>query len=45
MKQGRFLKVKSGTYNSNVWLSFAQMMGVELDSFADSNGGLSELWV
>ncbi len=45
MKQGRFLKVKSGTYNSNLWLSLAQMMGVELNSFADSNGGLSELWV
>lgn len=45
MKQGRFLKVNSGTLNSNLWLSFAQMMGLEIDSFADSDGGISELWV
>ncbi len=45
MKQGRFLKVKSGTLNSNLWLSFAQMMGLEMDRFADSQGGISELWV
>ena len=45
MKQGRFLKVKSGTLNSNLWLSFAQMMGLEMESFADSQGGISELWV
>ena len=45
MKQGRFLKVNSGTLNSNLWLSFAQMMGLEIDSFADSDGGVSELWV
>jgi hypothetical protein len=45
MKQGRFLKVNSGTLNSNLWLSFAQMMGLEIGSFADSDGGVSELWV
>ena len=44
MKQGRFLKVKSGTLNSNLWLSFAQMMGLEIDSYADSTGTISELW-
>ena len=44
MKQGRFLKVKSGTLNSNLWLSFAQMMGLEIDSYADSTGSISELW-
>jgi len=44
MKQGRFLKVKSGTLNSNLWLSFAQMMGLEIDSFADSTGPISGLW-
>ena len=43
MKQGRFLKVKSGTLNSNLWLSFAQMMGLEIDSYADSTGTISEL--
>ena len=40
----RFLKVKSGTLNSNLWLSFAQMMGLEIDSFADSTGPISGLW-
>lgn len=44
MKQGRFLKVKSGTLNSNLWLSFAQMMGLEIDSYADSTGSISGLW-
>ena len=44
MKQGRFLKVKSGTLNSNLWLSFAQMMGLKIDSYADSTGTISELW-
>ncbi|MEC7566439.1 MAG: DUF1552 domain-containing protein [Planctomycetota bacterium] len=44
MKQGKFLKVKSGTLNSNLWLSFAQMMGLEIDSYADSTGTISELW-
>ena len=44
MKQGRFLKVKSGTLNSNLWLSFAQMMGLGIDSYADSTGTISELW-
>lgn len=45
MQQGRFLKVKSGTLNSNLWLSFAQMMGLEIESYADSQGSISELWV
>lgn len=44
MKQGRFLKLKSGTLNSNLWLSFAQLMGLEMDSYADSSGVISELW-
>ena len=38
IKQGRFLKVKSGTPHSNMWLTVAQMMGLELESFADSTG-------
>ncbi|MEM7476747.1 MAG: DUF1552 domain-containing protein [Planctomycetota bacterium] len=45
MKQGRFLKLKSGTLNSNLWLTFAQMMGLELNSFADSTESIAELWV
>lgn len=44
IKQGRFVQCKSGTLNSNMWLSLAQLMGVELDSYADSNGVVSELW-
>ncbi len=44
IKQGRFIKMKSGTLNSNLWLTFAQMMGLEIDSFADSTGVVSELW-
>ena len=44
IKQGRFIKMKSGTLNSNLWLTFAQLMGLEIDSYADSTGVVSELW-
>jgi hypothetical protein len=44
MKQGRFIKMKSGTLNSNLWLTFAQLMGLEIDSFADSTGVISDFW-
>ena len=44
VKQGRFIKCKSGTLNSNLWLSFAKLMGLEIDSFADSTGVISDLW-
>lgn len=44
IKQGRFLKCKSGTLNSNLWLTIAHLMGVELDSFSDSDGVISDLW-
>lgn len=44
IKQGRFLKLKSGTLNSNLWLTFAQLMGLEIDSYADSTGVISDLW-
>lgn len=44
LKQGRFVKMKSGTLNSNLWLTFAQLMGLEIDSYADSTGVVSELW-
>jgi hypothetical protein len=44
IKQGRFIQCKSGTLNSNMWLTLAQLMGLELDSFADSTGVISELW-
>lgn len=44
IKQGRFIKMQSGTLNSNLWLTLAQLMGLEIDSFADSTGVLSDLW-
>jgi hypothetical protein len=44
IKQGRFIKCKSGTLNSNLWLTLANLMGLELDSFADSNDVISDLW-
>ena len=44
LKQGRFIQCKSGTLNSNMWLSLAKLMGLEMDSFADSTGVISDLW-
>ncbi len=44
VKQGRFIQAKSGTLNSNLWLTLAKLMGVEMDSFADSTGVISDLW-
>ena len=44
IKQGRFIKCKSGTLNSNLWLTLAKLMGLEIDSFADSNAVISDLW-
>lgn len=43
VKQGRYIQCKSGTLNSNMWLTIAQLMGLEIDSYADSNGVISEL--
>jgi len=44
IKQGRFIKMKSGTLNSNLWLTVAHLMGLEIDSYADSTGLVSDLW-
>ena len=44
IKQGRFIQCKSGTLNSNMWLTLAQLMGLEIDEFADSTGVISDLW-
>lgn len=44
LKQGRLVSLKSGTLNSNLWLTIAQVMGLEIDSYADSSGVLSDLW-
>lgn len=43
IKQGRFIQCKSGTLNSNLWLTVAQLMGVGLKSFADSTGTIDQL--
>jgi hypothetical protein len=44
IKQGRLVQCKSGTLNSNMWLTLAQLMGLEIDEFADSTGVVSDLW-
>lgn len=44
VKQGRHIKMKSGTLNSNLWLTLAQMMGLNMTSYADSTGVVSDLW-
>lgn len=44
IKQGRFIQCKSGTLNSNMWLSLAKLMGLEMKQYADSSGVISELW-
>jgi hypothetical protein len=44
VKQGRFIQCKSGTLNSNLWLSVAQLMGLEMESFADSTDVISDMW-
>jgi hypothetical protein len=41
IKQGRFLKLKSGTPHTNMWLTIANLMGLNLESFADSTGSIS----
>jgi hypothetical protein len=41
IKQGRLVRCKSGTLNSNMWLTLAQMMGCEMDSYADSTSTIS----
>ena len=44
VKQGRFIRSPSGTLNSNMWLTIANLMGLEIEQFADSNGVISDLW-
>lgn len=44
VKQGRHIRMKSGTLNSNLWLTLAQLMGLKMTSFADSTGVVSDLW-
>lgn len=44
IKQGRFIQCKSGTLNSNLWLSLAKLMGLEIDQYGDSTGVVSDLW-
>lgn len=44
LKHGRHVKLPSGTLNSNLWLTVAHLMGVQLPSYADSTGLVSDLW-
>lgn len=44
LKQGRHIRMRSGTLNSNLWLTVAQLMGLEIESYADSTGVVSDLW-
>jgi hypothetical protein len=44
IKQGRFIQCKSGTLNSNMWLTIAKLMGLKIDQYADSDGVISDLW-
>lgn len=43
LKHGRHIQCANGTPISNVWLSFAQKMGVQIDQYADSTGPMSNL--
>ena len=43
IKQGRFIKMTSGTLNSNLWLTLANLMGLEMKSYADSTDVVSDL--
>jgi hypothetical protein len=40
---GRLIKCSNGTPLANLWLSYAHLMGVKRDRFADSTGTLKEL--
>jgi len=44
LKQGRLIQCKSGTLNSNMWLTIAQLMGLKMNAFADSSGVISDMW-
>ena len=44
VKQGRLLRCESGTLNSNLWLTLARLMGLDIEQYADSTGVISELW-
>ncbi len=44
IRQGRTIRLQPGTLNSNLWLTFARLMGLEMESFADSTGLITDLW-
>ena len=44
IRQGRTIRLQPGTLNSNLWLTFARLMGLEMESFADSSGLITDLW-
>ena len=43
LKQGRMVALPSGTLNSNLWLTIARLMGLDIESYADSTGVLTDL--
>jgi len=43
VRTGRHLNMPEGTPLANLWLTQAQLMGLELDQFADSTGNIGEL--
>ena len=44
LKQGRWVACETGTPCANLWLTLANLMEVETNSFADSTGVISDLW-
>ena len=45
LKLGRHVHCKPGTPLANLWVTQLQALGIERDSYADSNGTLSEITV
>lgn len=43
VRQGRHIRCPEGTLNSNLWLTFARLMGLDLKRFADSTGEIGDL--
>ena len=43
VKAGQHINMPEGTPLANLWLTQAQLMGLEVDEFADSNGVIDSL--
>ncbi|MFM7925803.1 MAG: hypothetical protein ACKPJJ_36750, partial [Planctomycetaceae bacterium] len=44
IRQGRTIQLPPGTLTSSLWLTFTQLMGLEMKSYADSSAVISDLW-